>query len=200
MHYNTMEDLLGATSFRNINTYALGNYAITDQRVYYDLNADPNQQVKEGDRFAYDYNILVDRAQAWTSYSYAKGAVNTFVAGRIGAVSIQRDGKMRNGMAADFSYGKSGTARFLDGGGKAGLAAKLGAGNSISLGVGYELKAPQAQAAFVSPEINNDFVDNLKNEKVFSAELGYAFETSWLKANINGYYSYLTDAHSPMSQ
>ena len=91
------------------------------------------------------------------------------------------------------SLGKSGTARFLEGGAKAGLAYLFGKGHTITLGLGYEMKAPQPQAAFISPEVNNDFVYNLKNEKIFSSELGYQFENAWLKANINGYYSYLTD-------
>ena len=196
MHYQTMEDLLGANTFHNINTYALGNYPSTDVRVQYDLN-NPNAVVKEGDRFAYDYNLLVRKAQAWTSLQYKKNSLAAFVAGRIGGVTMQRDGKMRNGVAEALgmsSYGKSGTAKFLEGGGKAGLTYYLGAGNTIQLGAGYELKAPQAQAAFVSPEVSNDFVHNLKNEKVFSSEVGYQFETSWMKANINGYYSTIKDA------
>ena len=153
--------------------------------------------MKEGDRFAYDYNLLVRKAQAWTSLQYKKNSLAAFVAGRIGGVTMQRDGKMRNGVAEALgmsSYGKSGTAKFLEGGGKAGLTYYLGAGNTIQLGAGYELKAPQAQAAFVSPEVSNDFVHNLKNEKVFSSEVGYQFETSWMKANINGYYSTIKDA------
>ena len=192
MHYVTMEDLLGAKTFHDINTYALGTYSPTDPRVQYDLN-NPNAEVKEGDRMNYDYNLYVRKAQLWSSLKYNRGPLQAFVAGRIGGVTIQRDGKMRNGMAADFSYGKSGTAKFLDGGGKFALAYIPTAGHTLSLGAGYELKAPQAQTAFVSPEINNDFVNNLKNEKIFSSELGYQFETSWMKANISGYYNYLTD-------
>ena len=195
MHYQTMEDLLGANTFHNINTYALGNFPSSDPRIQYDLN-NPNGEVKEGDRFESDYNLLVQKAQLWSSLQYKKGALATFVAGRIGGVTMQRDGKMRNGIAEALgisSYGKSGTAKFLEGGGKAGLTYNLGAGNTIQLGVGYELKAPQAQTAFVSPEVNNDFVHNLKNEKVLSSELGYQFETSWLKANISGYYSKIKD-------
>ena len=192
MHYLTMEDLLGAKSFHNINSYALGKYSPEDPRVQYDLN-NRDAEVKEGDRFGYDYNLLVRKAQLWSSMRYNKGALHSFIAGRIGGTTIQRDGKMRNGMVADFSYGKSNTAKFLDGGAKAGLAYKFAPGNTVTVGAGFELKAPQAQAAFVSPEMTNDFVDNLKNEKVFSSELGYQFETSWMKANIGGYYSYLTD-------
>ena len=196
MHYQTMEDLLGANTFHNINTYALGNYPSTDPRVQYDLN-NPNAEVKKGDRFGYDYNLLVRKAQLWTSLQYKKGALATFVAGRIGGVTMARDGKMRNGIAEALgasSYGKSKTAKFLEGGFKGGLTYNLGAGNTIQLGLGYELKAPQAQTAFVSPEVNNDFVHNLKNEKIFSSELGYQYENSWLKANIGGYYSSVTDA------
>ena len=187
MHYQTMEDLLGAEKFSNLNTYAISKYPAGDDHIYYDLN-NKNGIVKEGDRFGYDYNILVNKAQFWTSLRYTKGRLHSFVAGRIGSVSMQRDGKMLNGVAnatGVSSEGKSGTARFLEGGGKAGLAYLFVKGHTITMGVGYELK--------VSPEVNNDFVFNLKNEKIFSSELGYQFETSWLKANVNGYYSYLTD-------
>jgi hypothetical protein len=195
IHYQTMEDLLGGKMFHNYNTYALGTYTMGDPQLYYDLN-DKDRLIGEGDRFGYDYNLIVRKAQLWSSLRYKEGAMHAFAAGRIGGQTIQRDGKMRNGVAEALgisSYGKSGTAKFLDGGLKGGLTYNLGWGNTIQLGVGYELKAPQAQNAFVSPEINNDFVTNLKNEKVFSAELGYMFETSWLKANINGYYSHLKD-------
>ena len=106
---------------------------------------------------------------------------------------MQRNGNMRNGMAANNSYGKSKTAQFLDGGAKFGANINLGRGNTITLGVGYEHRAPQARTAFASPEINNDFVLNLKNERVFSTELGYQLQNSWLHANINAYYSRLTN-------
>ena len=194
-HYQTMEDLLGANTFHNLNTYALGNYPMGDPHIYYDMN-NPTGEVKKGDRFGYDYNLLVQKAQLWSSYRYKKGAMATFIAGRIGGVTMQRDGKMRNGVAESLgisSYGKSGTGKFLDGGVKGGFTYNLGGGNTVHLGVGYEMKAPQASTAFVSPEINNDFVHNLKNEKVFSSELAYQFETSWMKANISGYYSALKD-------
>ncbi len=195
IHYQTMEDLLGGKMFHNYNTYALGTYTMADPQLYYDLN-DKDRVIGEGDRFGYDYNLMVRKAQLWSSLRYKEGAMHAFVAGRIGGQTIQRDGKMRNGVAEALgisSYGKSGTAKFLDGGLKGGLTYNLGWGSTIQIGLGYELKAPQAQNAFVSPEINNDFVTNLKNEKIFSAELGYMFETSWLKANINGYYSHLKD-------
>ncbi len=192
MHYQTMEDLLGASVYHNINTYALGTYSANDDRVQYDLN-NPNAVVGVGDRFGYDYNINVNKANVWATYTLDHKFIHGFVSGRIGGTEMQRDGKMRNGMAADNSYGKSGTAHFLDGGGKLGLNINLGRGHAVTLGAGYEWKAPMAAKAFVSPEINNDFVTNLKNERVFSSEVGYQMKLSWMQANVNAYYSKMTD-------
>lgn len=192
MHYQTMEDLLGATQFHNINTYALGTYPANADEIQYDLN-NPNAVVKEGDKFGYNYNLLVNNGKLWTSYSENFGILHYLVAAKLGYTAMQRDGKMRNGLAKDNSYGKSHTAQFIDGGLKFGANINLGRGNTFTLGLGYEHKAPQAKVAFVSPEINNDFVKNLKNERVFSSEIGYQLQTSWLHANINAYYSYLTN-------
>ena len=192
MHYQTMEDLLGATSFHNVNTYAIGEYAENSDEVQYDLN-NPNAVVKEGDRFGYDYNIFVNKATAWAGYSVDLRRTHLFVNGRIAGTSIQREGKMRNGLARDNSYGKSGTARFLDGGGKAGAHITLGAGAALMLGAGYEWKAPTARTAFVSPQVNNDFAKDLKVERNLSTEVGLMFTLPWMKANINGYYSRLQD-------
>ena len=58
-HYQTMDDLLGATTFHNINTYAIGTYAPGSNEVQYDLN-NPNRVVGEGDKFGYDYDIRVN--------------------------------------------------------------------------------------------------------------------------------------------
>ena len=104
---------------------------------------------------------------------------------------MQRDGKMRNGLAKDNSYGKSGRADFVDGGLKFGSSLNMGRGNTLTFGIGYEHRAPQARNAFQAPEVNNNFVNDLKNERVFSTELGYQYENAWLHLNLNGYYSRL---------
>ncbi len=194
MHYQTMEDLMGASTFHNSNYYVIGTYAETAPEVFYDLNDGSSPKlVKEGDRFGYDYNVYVNRAQAWAGYEAKLNRANLFISGRIGGTSLQREGKMRNGLAADNSYGKSKTAYFLDGGAKAGININAGRGNIIYLGGGYEWKAPTASVAFASPQINNDFVKGLSTEKILSAEVGYQLQTSWLHANIQGYYSRLQD-------
>ena len=193
MHYQTMEDLLGATSFRNLNPFAIGTYAENSDEVRYDMNQPADTQIKEGDRFGYDYNIFVNKANAWATWSIDANQSHVFFSGRIGGTTMQRDGKMRNGLAPNNSFGKSETAKFLDGGAKFGIQHQIARGNMVTAGVGYELKAPQARNAFSAPQVNNDFTTNLKNEKVFSAEVGYQLTTSWLKANLNTFFSRLHD-------
>ena len=191
-HYKKIDDMLGANSLRNINTYALGTYSIGDPHVYYDLR-NKDAILKEGDKYGYDYNLHVRKAQLWGSLKWNRDNYQSFLAGRIGGVTMQRDGKMRNGLAPNNSYGKSGTARFLDGGGKAGAHINLGKGNVLMLGIGYELKTPTPKTSFSAPRVNNDFVKDLKQEKLFSAEVGYQLQTPWLKANLNAYYNHLYD-------
>ncbi len=191
-HYQTMDDMLGATSFHNVNNYALRMYSAMSDKVQYDLN-NPNAAVRNGDVYGYDYHLLVNKGTLWSSYNGNLSSWHYNASGRIGYTSLQRDGKMRNGMAPNNSYGKSGTARFLDGGVKLSSSLNLGRGHTISAGVGLETRAPEARDAFVSPEINNDFVSDLKVEKIFSVEVGHMFETSWLHANINGYYCRMQD-------
>ncbi len=207
MHYVTVHDLMGANTLYNINNYALDKYPLNDPvlgfRALYDMRmADPMTPLKEGDRINYDYNLYVNKASAWTAFKYTRGSLHGFIAARIGGTTMSRRGNMQNGMGQiryddgtmyDNSYGNSGTAKFLDGGFKLGSTVVLGKGHRANFGIGYETRAPQASTAFVSPEINNNFVDNLKNEKVFSTEVGYSFSSSWFKANINGYLSYMRD-------
>lgn len=194
MHYQTMADMLGSHYFHNVNTYAIGEYAVTDPRVQYDLNH-PNGTVRKGDRFGYDYNLVSQRMTFQGQYSVSKGNSHTFLSGRISGSQMWREGFMRNGLFASNSYGESATAHFLDGGIKMGNSLNLGSGNALTFGVGYELRAPLAKNAFINPEMCNDFVADIKNERVASAEFSYNLNCSWLRLNLTGYYSHSTNGN-----
>lgn len=209
MHYETMDDLLGGQYFHNRNTYAEDSYAAHAPQVYYDYDLkkaenDPNYDVvKKGDRFRYDYNLFVETAKLWATYIRDKGISHNFITAKIGGSGMWRDGKMNNGIFANYidaqgksinlSYGKSEKAHFLDGGFKMGTNLNLGGGHALAMGVGYETRAPHANVAFVSPEMNNNFVRDLVNEKIFSTELGYAFNGRWLQMNLTGYFTHSYD-------
>lgn len=194
-HYETMEDLLGASTFHNINSYALGTYDMITPYVQYDLNTmgidGRGKLIYEGDKFGYDYAIKVNKGYAWSNYNVTTGRWHLMVAGKMGGTDMRRKGYMRNGMFADNSYGESGRAKFGEAGGKGSISLDAGRGHVFKIGMGYEWRAPLANAAFVSPEMNNDFVANLKDEHVFSTDFGYQFQNAWVHANLNAYYSRL---------
>lgn len=198
-HYQTMDDLLGGEYFHNINTYAISNYGINDPRVQYDLNhydpANPYSEanrIRKGDRFGYDYDLMVQKFALYTQITRDMGISHNFIGARIGGSRMWRNGHMRNGLFNRYendSYGKSGVAGFLDGGLKLGSTLNLGKGHSITFGAGIETKSPNAEDAFVNPEMCNDFVTNLKNEKIASGELSYNINNSWLRLSLTGYFN-----------
>ena len=199
MHYSTMEDLLGGQYFHNVNTYAQGDYASQASEIQYDLN-NPNAVVRVGDRMRYDYDLVSQNAKLWAAYTVDKGISHSSIAAKVSGSQMWRDGHMLNGFYdpakgwdKNASYGKSQRARFLDGGFKMSTTLNLGKGNALNMGVGYETRAPRASVAFESPEMNNNFVDNLKNEKICSAELGYALNASWIRINLNSYFTHTYD-------
>ena len=202
MHYETMDDLLGSKYFHNRNTYAEGTYAADAPQIYYDLN-NKDGLVGVGDRFRYDYNLMIEKAKLWATYSRNKGISHNYITAKIGGSEMWRNGKMNNGIFANYidesgkainlSYGKSKKARFLDGGFKMGTNLNLGGGHALTMGVGFEARAPHANVAFVSPEMNNNFVRDLVNEKIFSSEIGYAFNGRWLQMNLTGYFTHTYD-------
>ena len=193
-HYKTMEDLLGGENFHNTNTYLVGDYQQTAKEAMYDVNHG-YQKIIEGDHFGYDYDIWNQDIKLWTCLSMDKDIQHNFIAAKVGGRRMWREGFMRNGLFQENSYGKSGTAHFLDGGLKMGSTLNLGKGHAISVGLGYEFRAPGAAVAFMSPEMNNDYVQNLKNEKVISTELGYAVSNKWLRLNLSGYYYRMYDGN-----
>lgn len=193
-HYKTMEDLLGGENFHNTNTYLIGNYQQTSTGAMYDVNHG-YQKIIEGDRFCYDYDLWNQDVKLWTSLNVERGIQHSFIAAKIGGRRMWREGFMRNGLFEDNSYGNSKKAHFLDGGMKLGSTLNLGKGHAVTLGVGYELKAPGAAVAFMCPEMNNDFVQNLRNEEVVSAELGYALNNKWLHLNLNGFYYHMNSGN-----
>ena len=199
MHYSTMEDLLGGNIFHNVNTYAQGDYASQASEIQYDLN-NPNGVVKVGDKMRYNYDIVSQQAKLWAALVKDKGISHNYVSAKVSASQMWRNGHMLNGFydptkgwAQNASYGKSDKGSFLDGGAKAGTTLNLGKGNAVTVGLGFETRAPHASVAFVSPEMSNYFVSNLKTEKIASAELGYALNSSWLRVNLTGYYTHTFD-------
>ena len=187
MHYKKMKDLLGATSYTDIDKFAVRDHGFNSSIIQNDLD-NPNRKIAEGDRFGYDYDIHVYKENAWLRYEGNRSHFNYFLSGKIGSTQMFRDGNMRNGRAPFKSKGSSGTAKFLEGAVKAGIRYDINGNHSLSLNGVYENRAPLAYNAFIAPRIKNDFVSNLETERLFGGELSYNFNSSIINGRITGYY------------
>lgn len=191
MHYKTMADLLGGTVYTDIDKFAANEYGRNSVEAQNDLNH-PNRKIGEDDKFGYNYNIFVDKARAYGLYQHTDGPWQYNLQAFAEGTMMQREGLMRNGRAADNSYGKSGKAQFLGGGGRFGLTFRPNGSHILSANFGVESDAPLARNSFVAPRMQNDFVDNLTNERIFHADLSYLFRFGDLTGKVSGYYSHFS--------
>lgn len=191
MHYKTMADLLGASTFHDYDNYSLNKYGSQSREYQNDLD-NPNRIIKEGDKFGYDYNIYVNKVRGFFNNTWKTGGFTVSYSGDIEGTWMEREGLMRNGRAANNSKGKSGLAKFLGGGGKLVLSQKI-ATSELYVGGSIESQAPLAYNSFVAPRITNDFVPNLKNEWYWNAEAGYQWYFGPVSGKIAAYYTRFND-------
>lgn len=196
MHYKTMADLLGGELYLDYDKFSANDYgkgSVEHPTAAANDLRNPYKRIYKGDKFGYDYNILVNKAKAWGQFHADHTSWNSLISGYIEGTTIERDGKMQNGRAPENSYGSSGTAKFLGGGGKLGLSYRPFTNNTFFAGVSLDAQAPLARNVFVAPRMQNNFVDNLEVEKIFSAEVAWKFRFGDLSGKINGFYTRFSD-------
>ena len=188
MHYKTMADLLGGERYTDIDKFAVNDYGAQAPEAQNDLRH-LNRQIQKNDRFGYDYNTNVHMANLWGQYQYSTLHWTMHLSAHVDGTTIDREGLMENGRYQNNSYGKSGSAQFLSGGGKVELAYYLTRNHRFALGLGATSQAPLSRNAFVAARAQNNFVNNLTNEDIYDADLSYAFRFGNVVGKVSGYYA-----------
>ncbi|MBQ5888770.1 MAG: TonB-dependent receptor, partial [Bacteroidaceae bacterium] len=188
MHYKTMDDLMGADKYTDIDKFSVGDFGLSSDYVQNDVD-NPNRQIGEGDVFGYNYDLYVNKASLFYQHQYNRGIFHLFAGANVDGTTMERFGHMRNGRAMEFSKGSSGVATFLGGGAKLGMVFTFNAYNTLSLGGGYENRAPLAYNSFIAPRMRNDFVPGLTNEDIYNAELSYRLNIGPVTAKVSGYFT-----------
>ena len=186
MHYKTMDDLMGADKYTDIDKFSVGDFGMNSSYIQNDVD-NPNRQINEGDVFGYDYNLYVNKASLYYQHRFSKDIFNIFCAAHVDGTTMERYGNMRNGRAQNFSKGSSGTAKFFGMGTRFGITLPFNAYNTVAFGWGYENRAPLAYNSFIAPRMRNDFVIGLKNEDVLNAEISYSLNAGPVSAKVTGY-------------
>ncbi|MEL6831836.1 MAG: TonB-dependent receptor [Bacteroidota bacterium] len=190
-NYKLVDDLLGGEFYVNIDRFA--EFINTDE-LFTAHNVDvPNQILRVGDRWGYDFNYEMRKANAWAQANFRYPKVDFFVAGSYGQSQTWRDGLVANGKFPESSAGESEKLSFDEIGVKGGLTYKINGRNYLLVNGAYQTQAPFARDLFVSPRTRNQTIDNPTEEKIVSVEGGYLMRSPNLKIRAIGYYTQFSD-------
>ncbi len=165
-HYTEVTDLLG------------GRFVFDD-----DDENNPVVMAQVGDKIDYYDEGTVLWGGAFAQAEYSKDDLSAFISVAASNTSYKREDF--------FSYVDTDPLRetdyqnFFGYSGKGGANFNLDQNNNIFANVGYFEKAPFFDAVFLN--YRNDINEDAKNQRIFSAELGYGFRSPNFRADLNLY-------------
>lgn len=169
-HYKQLRDLLGGAYLVDRDPY-LHRYG--SSASLNDLRH-PDRTIREGDRFGYDYRMVVREISAGASLEYRVDRMRMQCAVRVGERLFYRRGLCEKAIfPGEGSYGRSRTVRFAP------FRARLAAGCSFSARDYLEAvldasaEGPDGDDLLLNPEYNNRLIERPTAEKRYAAELSY---------------------------
>lgn len=191
-YYKQIDDLLGGDFYVNYNQFAAqatpGNANVAQNNL--DI---PNQIVKKGDKYGYDYKLNVLQAQLWAQGVYTLDKFNFFAAVKGTNTSFNREGLIRSGLYPTESLGKSDNHNFMAFGAKGGVRYQPDAHNVLFVNGGLQQDAPNVHNTFISERTRNTVVTDPKNSLTKSAEAGYQYKSTKFVGTVTGYITDMTD-------
>ena len=181
-------DLLGGSGYLDIN-----NFADSEAQMQNDI-LNPNRVVGVGDAFKYNFNLKSDFINAFAQGQFKYNKVDFFAAVMVSQITNQREGLYKNGRFENNSLGASEKINFTNYGVKTGTTYKISGRNLINANVAYLTQAPTIRNSFSNSRENNNIVEDLKSEKVFSADASYIRRSSIITSRVSAYYTSIKDA------
>ena len=155
--------------------------------------ADPNWRYEKlgiGDVVYRDYDAHIMQEGVFAQMEYSSGRLSAFVSGSIANNSYWRVDRFNY----DAEHSRSETTNFIGGTAKAGVNYNIDLYNNVFFNTGYISRAPFfSGGVFLNSAKSNGTNPNAKNEKIFSAEVGYGFHNSAIALNANAYYTLWMD-------
>lgn len=192
-NYKTVRDLLGGEFWLDIDPFSDREIAIAPDNLINDLD-NPYRRVKKGDKFGYDYNFHVFRAEGWLQNVITLPHWDINYGFKVSYTQFYRDGHMRNGRAPLNSKGKSKTLTFDNGVFKAGVTYKLDGRNQFVAHAEYGSRAPLVDNVFIASRVKNTTVENPESERNFSGDLSYVWNYRRFRGSVTGYYTQTDNA------
>lgn len=196
-YFKRVNDLLGAAYSINWNQFAEDNLP-GSTAIQNDLNH-PNQIIKVGDPFGYHYLMHLRQWLIMSQAVFALPKLDFNAAIEFTSTNYQREGKYRNGVFPQSSFGFSAPDYFNNFQMKIGATYKLDGRNYYYLRTAFSSKPPLVNDLYISPRINSIKQSNISNEVAFMGEAGYLLNAPKLKISANAYWISIHNAMDVMS-
>lgn len=187
-NFQVLDDLLGADFHWDIDRFATRNFPSDRSKWQSDLN-NPDRIVGVGDTYGYDYNLNINRGDAWVQAQLNLSNVDAFLALNLNSTSFWRTGNFKSGLFPDNSFGDSELTNFLTYGVKGGLTYKIDGRNYLYANGGMGTMAPSLRNVFQAPRRRDQLVEGLETIEYLTAEGGYLLKSPNFKARISAYYT-----------
>ncbi|MDD3727920.1 MAG: TonB-dependent receptor [Dysgonamonadaceae bacterium] len=197
-NFNKIKDLLGGDYWLDIDQFAERDFAYDKDIIQSDLR-NPNRIVREGDTYSHNYDAHIQDYKLWATATANLFKVDAYAGFEIGNSSFYRTGNYQKGLFPDNSYGDSEKKSFTEFAGKIGGTYKISGRHYLTANAGYIENAPNFKDAFISPRTRNTLVDNLKTEKIASADINYLIRSPFAKGRVTAYYTRIMDQTNIMS-
>jgi len=194
IHYKTMDDLLGANQWIDIDQFAerdlTGNLLGKDPIIVQNNTQDPNRIIGKGDIFGYNYSLDIVNANIFAQNEWKFSSFELYYALKISYSEFSRFGKMENGRAVVEgvqSFGRGKKYSDITPSVKLGGSYLIDIHNKLVINGLYENRSPIPTNAYISPRIKDTFVKGLIPEEVISADISYQFNYRSIKGRITAF-------------
>ena len=154
-HYTTVDDLLGAEYYLDIDKFAERDFPDSPDMVDNDLQ-NPDKVRHVGDVISHDYDMNQMKYSGWGQVSAKLEKVDLFASFNLSQTSFWRTGHMQNGKFPDNSYGESDKNEFFNYGAKAGATYKINGRNYIYAEGYYGTRAPLIQNSYMKVDTTSE--------------------------------------------
>ena len=192
-NYREVNDLLGADFYVDLNQYAEQDYPDNPDALQNDLNH-PNRILHKGDKLAYDYVAHIQQAGAWWQTVFKFNHIDFFFGTQISQTGFYREGKMRNGIFPENSFGNSVKQNFVNLAVKDGITWKINGRNYLFCNTSYLTRPPAFVNTYTSARTRDNIAPELTDEKISAIEGGYLLKAPRVKGKAVFYFTQINDA------
>jgi len=186
-NFQYLLDLLGGVYFDDIDPFYKGNLSQSDLQH-------ANRQVKKGDVYGYNYNLLANTLDVFTQFKFAYNKTEFYLAQSYSMSDYQREGLYQNGLYPTTSLGKSDKVNFENFGFKGGFTYKISGKQLLFFNTSHSTRAPSLRNTFSNSRLNNSIVDGIESENISSADANYMYRSPKLKLRLTAYYSLIKNS------